>query len=446
MFASLNGKLIQSMTSQSSELILIVDDVPANLDVISATLTDAGFEVAVATTGERALKRLQHQTPDLILLDVMMPGISGFELCHQLKADTSTQDIPIIFMTALSDIQNKVQGFELGAVDYITKPFEEVEVLARVKTHLQLRHLNRNLEAQVNQRTVDLTQALQQLQSSQVQLIQSEKMSALGNLVAGVAHEINNPIGFVKGNLSHLEVYLKDLIHLVALYQHYYPQPESTILSAIEEMDFEYLQSDAPKLIGSTQEGIQRLRDISVSLRTFSRSDSDRPVQFNLHEGIDSALLILKHRLKANEHRPEIEVIKEYGVFPEVECYAGQMNQVFMNLLANAIDALEESNQGRSLAEIKANPNRIVIKTELLAQARSVVIRIQDNGIGMTEQVKQRIFDHLFTTKGVGKGTGLGLAIAHQIVVEKHSGVLTANSELNQGTEFVIQLPQGVRS
>jgi signal transduction histidine kinase len=429
------------MASQSSELILIIDDTPANLDVISDTLTDAGFEVAIARTGERALKQLQHQLPDLILLDVMMPGISGFEVCRQLKADARTQDIPILFMTALSDTGNKVKGFELGAVDYITKPFQEVEVLARVRTHLQLRKLARTLEQQVVQRTAALTKALEELQSSQMQLVQSEKMSALGNLVAGVAHEINNPLGFVSGNISHIENYLKDLLQLVDLYQQHYPDVALAIQTAIDAIDLEYLQSDVPKLINSTQEGIRRIRHISTSLRTFSRADSDHPVLFNLHEGIDSTLLILKHRLKASKQRPEIKVIKRYGSLPEVECYAGQMNQVFMNVLANAIDALENANQDHNVADAQANPRQITITTELSQDCQFVIIRIQDNGIGMTDAVKQKIFSHLFTTKEVGKGTGLGLAIAHAIVVQKHAGTLEVNSAPGEGAEFVITIP-----
>ncbi|HAZ46561.1 MAG TPA: hybrid sensor histidine kinase/response regulator [Cyanobacteria bacterium UBA11369] len=426
------------MLSQDSELILIVDDTPANLEVISDTLSDAGFEVAIAPSGERAFKQLQLQLPDLILLDVMMPIMDGFEVCQQLKANPITQDIPVIFMTALSDTESKTKGFELGAVDYITKPFQEAEVLARVKTHLQLRRLTKNLEQQVAQRTSELNRALQALQSSQLQLVQSEKMSALGNLVAGIAHEINNPLGFVNGNVNHIEEYTKDLLGLLDLYQQHYPQPIDAIQAEEEAIDLDYLREDLPKLIRSTQEGIKRITNISTSLRTFSRADSDRPIPFNLHDGIDSTLLILKHRLKANETRPEIEVITNYGLIPKVECFAGQLNQVFMNILANAIDAIDEFLLNEKTNQKKRN-GKIHIHTELLN--RSVMIRIKDNALGMSEEVKARIFDHLFTTKGVGKGTGLGLAIARQIVTEKHNGSIEVNSTLGQGSEFIITLP-----
>ncbi len=426
------------MLSQDSELILIVDDTPANLEVISDTLSDAGFEVAIAPSGERAFKQLQLQLPDLILLDVMMPIMDGFEVCQQLKANPITQDIPVIFMTALSDTESKTKGFELGAVDYITKPFQEAEVLARVKTHLQLRRLTKNLEQQVAQRTSELNRALQALQSSQLQLVQSEKMSALGNLVAGIAHEINNPLGFVNGNVNHIEEYTQDLLGLLDLYQQHYPQPIDAIQAEEEAIDLDYLREDLPKLIRSTQEGIKRITNISTSLRTFSRADSDRPIPFNLHDGIDSTLLILKHRLKANQTRPEIEVITNYGLIPKVECFAGQLNQVFMNILANAIDAIDEFLLNEKINQKKRN-GKIHIHTELLN--RSVMIRIKDNALGMSEEVKARIFDHLFTTKGVGKGTGLGLAIARQIVTEKHNGSIEVNSTLGQGSEFIITLP-----
>jgi len=293
-------------------------------------------------------------------------------------------------------------------------------------------------EAVVRKKSQELQQAFHDLQQAQLQLVQSEKMSALGNLVAGVAHEINNPVGFIAGNIPPALDYLKDIFGLLDLYQQEYPQPSAVIASEIEAIDLEYVRQDLPKVIGSMKLGINRIHDISTSLRTFSRADQDYKVACNLHQGIDSTILILKHRLKANESRPAIEIITEYGNLPKVECFPGQLNQVFMNLLANAIDALEESNQGRSFRDIQANPNRITIRTTL--EHNYVKICIADNGIGMTEAVKQRIFDHLFTTKNVGKGTGLGLAIARQIVVEKHGGQINVKSEVGKGTEFAIAI------
>jgi signal transduction histidine kinase len=425
----------------SPEVILVVDDTPANLEVVCETLSDAGYEVATAIDGDRALKRVQAYPPDLILLDVQMPGIDGFETCQRLKADPTTASIPIIFMTALSDADSKVKGFDLGAVDYITKPFQEQEVLARVKTHLQLRQLTKNLEQRVAEKTANLEAAFTQLQQSQLQLVQSEKMSALGNLVAGVAHEINNPLGFIAGNLEPAQDYIKDLFQLISLYQKELSHPSASLQAVVEAMDLEYLQEDLPKLIDSMQVGVDRIRTISTSLRIFSRIDSDRPVLFNIHEGINSTILILKHRLQSNDTRPAIAIIKEYGDLPQIECYAGQLNQVFMNLLANAIDALDELNQSQNTQNIKTNLNQIIIKTELTNEHKSALIRIQDTGIGMTDEVKNRIFKHSFTTKEVGKGTGLGLAIAHSIIVDKHFGTLQVNSNIGQGTEFLITIP-----
>jgi signal transduction histidine kinase len=419
------------MKKSLTGLILIVDDTPTNLDVISEALSDAGYTVAIATSGERALKQLERRSPDLILLDVMMPGIDGFETCQRLKANPKTCEIPVIFMTALSDADSKIKGFEVGAVDYITKPFQEREVLARVKTHLQLSFLNQNLEQQVSEKNA-------QLQASQLQLIQSEKMSALGNLVAGIAHEINNPVGFLCGNIQPALDYINDLFGLIDLYQQKYPQPDADIQEEMEQIDLEYIRQDLPKLVGSMKEGVKRIRDVSTSLRTFSRADSDRSVSCNIHDGIDSTIMILKHRLKADDTHPEIGVIKNYGNLPQIECYAGQLNQVFMNLLSNAIDAFDESNQGDSYHEIA---HEITITTKLSPDLKQVLIYIKDNGVGMSKGLQEQIFDDFFTTKCVGKGTGLGLAIAHQIVVQKHHGDITVHSVLGAGAEFIITLP-----
>ncbi|MEH2249023.1 trifunctional serine/threonine-protein kinase/ATP-binding protein/sensor histidine kinase [Nostoc sp.] len=292
----------------------------------------------------------------------------------------------------------------------------------------------------LQQQKQQLEQALQELQTMQLQLVQGEKMSALGNLVAGVAHEINNPVGFIAGNLEPAKDYVKDLFGLIKLYQEKFPEPGSDIEDEIDAMDLDYLREDLPKLLDSMKLGVNRIRSISTSLRTFSRADKDYKVPFNIHEGIDSTILILRHRLKANENRPEIEVIKKYGKLPLVECFAGQLNQVFMNLLANAIDALEEYSTERSLSAILANPNCITIQTDVAESGQHILIKIADNGVGMSPEVKQQVFDHLFTTKPVGKGTGLGLAIARQIIIEGHGGSLSCTSELGQGTEFVIQI------
>jgi len=432
---------IKMLYIPEDSLILVVDDTNTNLEFVFQVLTNVGFEVITENDGERAVKQSESRLPDLILLDVMMPGIDGFEACKRLKENSATCDIPVIFMTANSDPVSKVKGLSIGAVDYITKPVHEEELLARIKTHLQLRNLTKTLEKRVAERTAALSRALKDLQESQLQLVQTEKMSALGQLVAGVAHEINNPVGFIHGNLGHASVYFQEMIKLIDLYQLHYPNPVPEIQEQIAAIDLKYMLSDLPNLISSMQEGVQRIRNISTSLRTFSRSDSDRKVYCNIHDGIDSTIMILKHRLKASEDRPDIQVIRDYDNLPELECFIGQLNQVFINLLANAIDALEESNIGRTYIEIEANPNQVLIQTTLTKDKNHILIRIKDNGVGMSPDIQQKIFDYLFTTKAVGQGTGLGLSIAHQIVVEKHGGTLEVNSALGQGSEFIIKLP-----
>ncbi|MGF1499931.1 MAG: response regulator [Elainellaceae cyanobacterium] len=580
----------QTISNQFS--VLVVDDNPTNLSVIVEYLESENFITLVAQDGESGLKRAKYTRPDLILLDVLMPGINGFETCQHLKQDETTSPIPVIFMTALSTTEDKVKGFEAGAVDYIAKPVQREEMLARVKIHLKLQELSRNLEEknhllekanqsleqQVEDRTIQLTQALQtlqhkeaqsrgifeavsdglaitdletgmllasnptycqlhgysydeilklnplklirpdrhekfisflatvkaqqqyiceancrksdgsplyleiksvpfryndrpcalsiirdvterkqmelaiqeknhrletalkELQQAQIQIIQSEKMSSLGQLVAGVAHEINNPINFIYGNLSHVRNYAHDLLSFIQVFQAHYPEPVPQMQAKTKEIDLEFLQKDFYKTLESMRIGTDRIRQIVLSLRNFSRMDEAEFKATDLHEGIDSTLMILQHRLKASPEHSAIEVIQNYSSLPLVECYPGQLNQVFMNILANAIDALEESSAEQTFQENSDSSGRISIRTSVV-NYDWVEIAIADNGPGIPEDVKERIFDPFFTTKPIGKGTGMGLSISYQIITEKHGGKLECFSKPNQGTEFVIQIP-----
>jgi light-regulated signal transduction histidine kinase (bacteriophytochrome) len=302
----------------------------------------------------------------------------------------------------------------------------------------QVQTLNASLETQVEERTAQLSQTLRELKQTQAQLVQTEKMSSLGQLVAGVAHEINNPVNFIHGNLSYIGEYTKALIELLTLYQTEHIHPSDTLQEKIADLDLAFLMADLPKTLSSMQVGTDRIRQIVLSLRNFSRLDQSDLKSVDLREGIDSTLMILQHRLKGRPEHPEIKVIKSYNPLPLVECYAGAMNQVFMNLLSNAIDALEEMYADRP-AEPE-NPAQIRIQTQVVDGDR-VEIRIADTGLGIEPETQARLFDPFFTTKPIGKGTGLGLSISYQIVAEQHGGSLKCLSSLGQGTEFVIEIP-----
>lgn len=313
------------------------------------------------------------------------------------------------------------------------------EVLAIVRditNRKQTEAALRLAEIQERERALQLEKTLRELQYTQTQLIQAEKMSGLGQMVAGIAHEINNPINFIYGNLHHTHEYTEILLQMLQLYAKNYPEPVAEIQDFVEEYDIEFLMEDLPEILNSMKLGTERIRELVVSMRNFSRLDEAEKKQVDIHSGIDSTLLILQSKLKGGGERPLITVVKKYGKLPLVECYASQLNQVFMNIIANAIDALQEQKK----------PGVILIETELKkaeneTNVDEVLISISDNGPGMGKSTIKRLFDPFFTTKPVGKGTGLGMSIAHQIVVDKHKGKLKCLSDIGEGTTFEILIP-----
>jgi signal transduction histidine kinase/DNA-binding response OmpR family regulator len=643
--------------------ILLVDDNPQNLRLLRTMLKEYGYKVRATLSGGLALKAIEIVQPDLILLDINLPDMKGYQVCETLKADPNTADIPVIFVSALDEVLDKVTAFEVGGVDYITKPFEVHEVIVRIRNQLtrflqkkqlieqqkQLTEQNaqlqllltttkaineasdfqsaleatlcqvcekigwdfgefwipndddatgfeygkgwyasnetfaqfirnsetftlatnikllrkiclskqpywladvsieqgdifirsqfakevglkaclvvpilfneqvlavlvffkkeakepearlielvnalatqlsslivrkrsesalRTLSQLERERALQLEQTLKALQNTQAQLVQHEKMASLGQLMAGVAHEINNPTSFIYGNIFQAHQYAEDLLYLLKLYQQYYPNPVAEIREQLEQVEPDFIAEDFPKLIASMKEGANRINGIVLSLKNFSRLDEAQCKKVDIHEGIDNTLLILQHRLKQQPRRGEIQVFKEYAQLPLVECYPGQLNQVFMNLLSNGIDALESLSISLWQPE-ETDPSLISIgvgleKKEQLQtdvqsalctaiesadyQPRSFYIRIiteiiendqiaitiSDNGGGVSAEILSKIFDPFFTTKPPGKGTGLGLSISYQIIVERHRGELNCYSNQTQETQFVIKLP-----
>lgn len=395
------------------DTVLVVDDSSTNLVLLCDLLDSHNYQVAVAQDGKTAIEQAEEILPSLILLDVMMPGIDGFETCKRLKASPKTKHIPVLFMTALSDSVNKVHGLDLGAVDYITKPFDHAETLARINVHLSLR-------------------------KAQTSLIQKEKMAALGQLAAGIAHEINNPVNFIHGNLRPAQDYSESLLSLISLYQQH-TNPPSVVSDYATDIELPFIQKDLVELFGSMASGTERISDIVEALKTFSCLDESDYKEADLHVGLNSALALLQHRLRAQPERPEIQLLKSYDSLPPLQCYASKLNDVFLNLITNAIDAMDEKCRHLLPAQRLSMPLVLTIETSVCDG--QIVIKIADSGVGIPKEIHHQIFDQFFTTKPVGKGMGLGLAIALAVVSEDHSGQLTFRSEVGEGSEFTIKLP-----
>ncbi len=415
---------------EKKETILLVDDIPANLEILIRVFQKEGYKVRAVTSGPLGIRAAEHEPPDIVLLDVTMPEMDGYEACRRLKQNPNLKAIPVIFISALSETFDKVTAFEAGGVDYITKPIQIEEALARVRTHLALRRYQQLLE----QSNLVLQETIDQLKEAQGQLINSEKMASLGVLTAGIAHEINNPISFISSSSIGLSKNIRFLLDIQQKYDEILLRYQDKQLDELNEYkashDFDERLTELTQLTDNIIEGSRRISGIVQSLRQFSRLDEADMKEIDIHENIDSTLILLQHKILK-----EINIKREYRELPKVPCFPAKISQVLMNILSNAIDAvLPKVGMGQQC--------EITITTGdcELAGNRYAMITITDTGTGITAETMKKIFDPFFTTKPVGKGMGLGLSISNNIVRE-HGGKIDVHSHPPGGTAFTVYLP-----
>ncbi len=416
--------------------LLIVDDIPDNIRFLSKFLMAQGYEVRKATSGAMALRAIAALLPDLILLDVNMGEMNGYELCAKLKENPDTQHIPIIFLSAGSDALDKVQAFKVGGSDYITKPFQLEEVLVRIQTQLMLRSLQESQKTQ-NQK---LRQTLEDLKRAQASLIQQEKMSTLKKVVAGVAHEVNNPLNFISGNVEPARQYVQNILKLAKLYQQHYPDPPAAIRNFQTEVDLDFVVDDLNNILQSMKTGAARIKTVVSALRSFTHLDEAGLKRISLQDTVETVLTLLRYRLENRSTDTTIQVRKHYQPIPLVNCYAEQISQAIFNLLVNAVDAVEAK-----LDHLEKNPSEVPYTPEVVItiqqeSERRVLLQIQDNGIGLSQEKQSRLFEPFFSTKPAGKGLGLGLVTTRRIIEEQHYGHLTYAFE-DHCTTFSISIP-----
>jgi signal transduction histidine kinase len=413
--------------------ILIVDDKPENIRFLSDFLSKQNYQIRKAISGQAALMAVKILLPDLILLDINMPTMGGYEVCKILKNDPETNSIPIIFLSAGDDITDKVQAFQVGGIDYITKPFHLEEVLIRVRNQLTIQQLQNELKNKNEQ----LENTITDLHLAQYELIQKEKLVNATQITAGISHEINNPLNFIVANLNPAFDYIQILINIIQSYQQEFPDASLEVKNLISELDLDFLIQDFTRIMRSIRTGSERINSVVSAMHIFSCLDQSGIKPFNVCESIDSVLMILSNKITLKNGSSLISVTKNYQDIPMLMGYGNLFNQALLNLIQNAIDAFD-------LASISTMDNLlkptiwITVKT---IEAKQIIISIKDNGMGIPEKDQVHIFEPFFTTKLVGKGVGLGLFTSHQIIAEIHQGTLTYHNCPEGGSEFVIAIP-----
>lgn len=424
--------------------ILVVDDIPANLRLLTTILSGQGYHVRPANSGQFALRSITYKLPDLILLDVQMPDMDGYEVCAVLKSQENLRDIPVIFISALDAIKDKIRGFSSGGVDFITKPFQAEEVLARVETHLTLRRMQQQLErqnAQLLQASEERLKAQQEQERLHTRLLQAQKLESIGQLAAGIAHEINTPAQFISANITFLTEAFEASSQLIDTMLKLF---ESVKKGGVTEelikdneknlahLDWDYLKEEIPGALTQSAEGIQRVTSIVKAMKEFSHPGGKGKVNADLNRIIETTVTVSRNEWK-------FVATVETDLDPSLQsvpCLADEIGQVILNLLVNAAHAIEN--------RLKDNPDskngKITIRTRQYDQ--EVEILITDTGVGIPEHIRHKVFDPFFTTKEVGRGTGQGLAIAYDVITNKHNGTLAFETEANVGTTFIVRLPR----
>ncbi|KPQ38234.1 MAG: Response regulator receiver domain [Phormidium sp. OSCR] len=423
---------MHDLQAQHSLRILVIEDDATTRLLLKRTLQKEGYNVTLAENGVEGIEKALLISPALIISDWVMPQLDGMELCRRVRSHPDLSGVFVILLSSRETVADRVEGLDAGADEFLSKPIDPNELKARVRAGLRQYELNYQLKAANH----DLMITLQQLKQAQAQLIQSEKMSSLGQMVAGIAHEINNPINFIEGNLSFAEDYIQDLLDIIHLYQKYFPEIPEDLELLLEDADIEFLAEDSKQLIDSMRVGASRIHKIISHLRNFARLDEAEMKRVDIHDGINSTLIMLQNRLKL-PNGMEIEVGKDYGELPKIDCYPGQLNQVFLNILHNSIYFLQDYVKKGELTD----PN-IRVFTRSIDERDTVEIVISNNGPSIAEATIPKVFDPFFTTKPVGQGTGMGLSICYQIIVERHRGQIHCLIPLEGGTAFAIEIPR----